>query len=199
MLAAVQNSIFATIPSIDGSHSFELSHQLPPKSVTKHDKCEPTPVMVDKSTNYALIKDVHPDDIPDVDPKDLPTDEEGWRRWFESIEFVQNSSAPASTYGQDVRGTMTDKLTKFDEDMGDESESSDTITPFLDPSDQDDATSLYTATKVDEPNGKYPELPEHVNVLFIQTMSERQLSKDAEEGLKPVSYTHLTLPTNREV
>ena len=82
------SSSFQT-PLLDGSNSFELSNQLQKKTVTKHDKCEPTPVMVDKSTNYALIKEIDPDDIPDVDPKDLPTDEEGWKKWFETTEFVK--------------------------------------------------------------------------------------------------------------
>ena len=63
---------------LNESNSSELPNQ-PTEVVTKHDKCEPTPVTVDMSTNYTLIKEIHPDDIPDVDPKDLPTDEEGWK------------------------------------------------------------------------------------------------------------------------
>jgi len=85
---------------------------------------------------------------------------------------------------------MTDRITDFNEDVVDDDESSDAITPFLDAPDQADATSLRTVTHVDESDGKPPELPEHVNVLFIQTMTERQLSKDAENGLKQLLWDH---------
>jgi len=85
---------------------------------------------------------------------------------------------------------MTDRLTDFDEDMADADQPSDAIMPFLDPSNEDDATSLRTATHTEGKSGIPPELPEHVNVLFLQTMTERQLTKEAETGLKQLLWDH---------
>ena len=59
-MSAESGSTSATTPSIDGSHLFELSHQLPPRSVTKHDKCEPTPVMVDKLSLIHISEPTRP-------------------------------------------------------------------------------------------------------------------------------------------
>ena len=166
------------------------------EAVTMHDKCEPTPIMVDKSTvmsagkstNYNLVKPVSMEDVPDLGPDILPADEDELRRMLESIEFVRDSSAPPSCYGADNKETMTDRLADFEDDMDPLDPFSDLTALFLDPSQEDDATELRTVTHIQ--SGLPPELPDHVNVLFLQTIADTQISQEAETGLKQLLWDH---------
>jgi len=115
---------------------------------------------------------------------DLPADPEEIKKMIESIAIVADASAHA--YGK-CEGPDITELIDFSSDAMPDTKS-DNLSDYCSFHTSNDLGSpaLNCVEGVDKPTSSIleVELPEHLQVLFLQTVDNKELSQEAEEGLK---------------
>jgi len=139
-----------------------------------------------ESVDQTLIKPIS----SDKHAADLPADPEEIKKMIESIAIVADASAHA--YGK-REGPDIAELIDFSSDVIPDTQS-DKLTgycPFID-SDNSASSALYCVEDANQSSSSIPEveLPEHLQVLFLQTVDNKELSQEAEEGLKQLLLDH---------
>jgi len=126
----------------------------------------------------------------DTHAADLPTDPEEIKRMIESIAIVADASAHA--YGKH-EGPDISEFIDFSSDVMPDTKS-DNLSGYrsFDSSNGNDFPTLHCVESADAPTSSIPkvELPEHLQVLFLQTVDNKELSQEAEEGLKQLLLDH---------
>jgi len=121
---------------------------------------------------------------------DLPNNPEEIKRMMESIAIVADASAHA--YGKHEGPDITEIIDFSDDVLPDiQSDKLSGYCPF-DSSNAENLPTLHCVESVDtlSSNISEVELPEHLQVLFLQTVDNKELSQDAEEGLKQLLLDH---------
>jgi len=121
---------------------------------------------------------------------DLPTDPEEIRRLVESIAIVADASAHA--YGKREGPDITE-LIDFSSDVTPDIQSDNPSGYCIfTGSHTSNSPALYCVEDASQPSSTIPEveLPEHLQVLFLQTVDNKELSQEAEEGLKQLLLDH---------
>ena len=112
---------------------------------------------------------------------ELPTDPEEIKRMLESIAIVADASAHA--YGKHGGPDITEIIDFSNDVMPDiQSDNLSGYCPF-DTSNGENLPTLHCIESVDTLPSNIPEveLPEHLQVLFLQTVDNKELSQEAEE------------------
>jgi len=121
---------------------------------------------------------------------DLPTDPDEIKRMMESIAIVADASAHA--YGKH-EGPDISEIIDFSDDVVPDIKS-DNLSGYcsFDTSNGDNPPTLHCVESVDTLTSDIPEveLPEHLQVLFLQTVDNKELSQEAEVGLKQLLLDH---------
>jgi len=140
----------------------------------------------DESLDQTLIKC-----IPwDEHAVDLPTDPDDIKRMMESIAIVADASAHA--YGKH-EGPDISEIIDFSDDVMPDTKP-DNLTGYcsFDTSNGNNLPTLHCVESVDTLTSTIPEveLPEHLQVLYLQTVDNKELSQEAEEGVKQLLLDH---------
>jgi len=121
---------------------------------------------------------------------ELPTDPEKIKRMIESIAIVADASAHA--YGTH-EGPDISEVIDFNDDVLPDIPSDGLLAYCsFETSNGDDISTLHCVESVDTLPSSIPEveLPEHLQVLFLQTVDNKELSQEAEDGLKQLLLDH---------
>jgi len=124
----------------------------------------------------------------DTHAVDLPTDPKEIKRMMESIAIVADASAHA--YGKH-EGPDISEIIDFSDDVMPDIKS-DKLSGYcsFESSNDKNPPTLHCVESVDTLTIPEVELPEHLQVLFLQTVDNKELSQEAEEGLKQLLLDH---------